>query len=360
MRITFLSPRSNLAGGLRVIAIYARMLRARGHEVTVVIPARAQPGRRQKLRALLHGRHPNPPEPPGHLDDLDLPVIETARADFHVEPEEIPDADAIVATWWETAFAAAAMPPEKGRKFYLIQHHEVHDFLPWQVSRATYYLPLTPIVISNWLDGILRRIYGRDDARLVPNGIDLTQFHAPVRGKAARPTVGFLYSPYPIKGSDTALTALALLRQRFPNLHVVTFGAEPVSPDMPLPPDAEFHLRPAQERIRDIYAACDVFLCASTAEGFFLPLLEAMACRTPLVSTRVGAAEDLIEPGVTGYLADVGDAGALAKGVARILSLSDTEWREMSDRNYQIAQGQGWDRACDLLEAVLTGPERAL
>ncbi|MCE8536648.1 glycosyltransferase family 4 protein [Ruegeria pomeroyi] len=354
MRITFLSPRSNLSGGLRVIAIYARMLQARGHQVTIVTPARTQPSRWQKLRALLRGQTPNPPEPPGHLDTLDLPVIETARADFQIDPDEIPDADAIVATWWKTAFAAAAMPPEKGRKFYLIQHHEVHDFLPWQISRATYYLPLTPIVISNWLDGILRQTYGRSDARLVPNGIDLTQFHAPERGKATRPTVGFLYSPHPIKGSDTALAAIVLLRQRFPDLHVVAFGAEPVSPNMPLPPGADYHLRPAQDRIRDIYAACDVFLCASTAEGFFLPLLEAMACRTPLVSTRVGAAEDLIEPGVTGFLADVGDASALAEGTARILSLPDGEWRAMSARNHKIAQGQSWDHACDLLEAVLS------
>jgi len=84
-----------------------------------------------------------------------------------------------------------------------------------------------------------------------------------------------------------------------------------------------------------------------------------MACRTPLVSTRVGAAEDLIEPGVTGYLADVGDASALAEGAAHILSLPDGEWRAMSARNHKIAQGQSWDHACDLLESVLSGEGRS-
>jgi glycosyltransferase involved in cell wall biosynthesis len=350
LRITFLSPRSNLSGGLRVIATYARMLHERGHQVTIVTPGPESRGRKERLQAATKGDFSPVKTEPGHFDTLPFKIHETRRPDYRVEPEELPDADILVATWWEAAFPVASMHPEKGKQFYLIQHHEVHKFLPWQISRATYYLPIKPIVISNWLNQILRHEYGRTDAILVPNGIDLTQFHASPRDKAKRPTIGFMYSPWSMKGSDTVLETVQILKQKVPDLEVIAFGANPPTQKMPLPDGTVFHHRPEQSRIRDIYAACDVFLCASTSEGFFLPLLEAMACRCPLVSTRVGAAEDLIIEGTTGYLANIGDAAALADGAQKILSLTAPEWRKMSDACLQTAQSHSWDKACDRLE----------
>ena len=78
----------------------------------------------------------------------------------------------------------------------------------------------------------------------------------------------------------------------------IVFGVEPLSPRVSLPPWVEFHCLPPQEKIRTFYASCDVWLCASSSEGFYLPTLEAMACRCPVVSTRVGGATDIIQDGV--------------------------------------------------------------
>ncbi|MFZ3585099.1 hypothetical protein ACOI1H_23630, partial [Loktanella sp. DJP18] len=36
-------------------------------------------------------------------------------------PDDLPDSDVIIATWWETAEWVAALPSIKGRKFYLLQ-----------------------------------------------------------------------------------------------------------------------------------------------------------------------------------------------------------------------------------------------
>ena len=66
---------------------------------------------------------------------------------------------------------------------------------------------------------------------------------------------------------------------------------------MPLPRDTEFHLRPPQDRIRDIYSKCDAWLFGSRSEGFGLPILEAMACRTPVIGTPAGAAPELLGDG---------------------------------------------------------------
>ncbi|SLN53428.1 D-inositol 3-phosphate glycosyltransferase [Falsiruegeria litorea R37] len=358
MRITFLSPRSNLSGGLRVIAIHAQMLQDRGHEVSIVVPAKRQVGAKTQAKtwakSLIRGRLPDrEPDEGGHFDQITVPIVEAGRDDFLFTHDDIPDGDALIATWWETAFSAAAMPPSKGRPYYLIQHHEVHDFLPWQISRSTYYLPLKHFVVSNWLGQVMASEYGQNDAVLVPNGVDLSHFSAPPRDKQDHPTVGLLYSTNAIKGTGTLLQAIEQIRAALPDLRVRAFGAEPMSDDLPLPPGSDYLCRPEQAQIPALYAGCDLFLCGSTSEGYFLPLLEAMACGCPLVSTDVGAAQDLITPGVNGAIVDVGDAAAIADHALRILKAPNADWQAMSQVSRDVAAAHTWAHACDRLETAL-------
>ena len=194
-------------------------------------------------------------------------------------------------------------------------------YQPVDRVEATWRLPLQKIVVSQWLADIARDRFGDSTSVLVPNGIDLNLFHAPPRGKQSRPTVGMLYAPRsPHKGNATALAAVDIAARRLPNLLLRAFGTGPLIASMPLPPDAEYTRMPPQHTLREIYARCDVWLCASTSEGYHLPPHEAMACRCPVVSTRVGGPMDLIEDGVNGYLVDVGDTEGLAKRLIDVLS----------------------------------------
>ena len=51
----------------------------------------------------------------------------------------------------------------------------------------------------------------------------------------------------------------------------------------------------------EFYNNIDVYLCASSSEGFSLSVLEASACGRPVVSTKVGGAEDMIVEGYNGF-----------------------------------------------------------
>ena len=155
-----------------------------------------------------------------------------------VSDDDVPDGDAVIATWWETAEWVNAFSPNKGAKVYFIQGHEVFPHLPAARSRATYQLPFHKIVIARWLKDLMRTEYGDDNVDLVPNSVDTAQFFASVRGKQAIPTVGFLYATTPFKGLDVTLAALQSVRERYPNLRLVCFGSEQVTPEMPLPEGA--------------------------------------------------------------------------------------------------------------------------
>jgi glycosyltransferase involved in cell wall biosynthesis len=259
----------------------------------------------------------------------------------------------VIATWWETAFMVMCYPPEKGRKFYFIQHHEVHDHLPRHLSAGSYFLPLKKITISSWLVETMRDVYGDDDVEMIHNSVDCDLFSAPPRGRQTRPTVGLLYTSNPFKGMDIALRAIEIAKKRHPDLRVVTFGKRKPSEHLPLPEGTLFRSSPPQHEIRDLYASCDVWLCGSRAEGFHLPPLEAMACRCPVVSTRVGGPRDIVENGKNGFLVDVEDAEALGKRLNQVLSFSEADWLAMSDAALQTARGYTWQDATDLFERAL-------
>jgi glycosyltransferase involved in cell wall biosynthesis len=267
---------------------------------------------------------------------------------------DLPDADVVVATWWETAEWVAALPASKGAKAYFVQHHEVFPYLPVERAEATYRTAMPKIVVARWLADLMTGRYGNPDERvfLVPNGVDIAQFHAPPRERNAAPVVGMMYTTTPFKGADIALRAFDLAARNIPGLRLIAFGNEAPAASLPLPASATFHLRPPQSELRRIYAACDAWLFASRQEGFGLPLLEAMACRTPVIATPAGAAPELLDGG-GGVLVQPEDSEDFSRAIERVCLMPGDEWRRMSDQAYETAMGCGWGDSVDRFEHAL-------
>ena len=61
-----------------------------------------------------------------------------------------------------------------------------------------------------------------------------------------------------------------------------------------------------REELQELFQGVDLFLHTSTGEAFGNVLVEAMACGVPIVATRSGAAQEIIEEGVTGLLVESG------------------------------------------------------
>ena len=350
MRVTFVLPHAGLAGGIRVCAIYAKALQARGHVVNVVSTPKPPPTSfRKKVRHYLAGGHKD--KEPGHFDNADVPhkVIDSWRP---VVDSDVPDADIVIATWWETAEWVAKLSPAKGKKVYFVQHDERFVGQPAQRVEATFKLPMHRITIAQWLVDLARGTYGVDQIDLVLNGVDTDHFTAPPRGKQKTPTVGMMYATAPFKGVDIALEAFKNASRNVANLKLVAFGQHHPREELPLPPGAIFTYRPEQPKIPEIYAQCDAWLFASRSEGFGLPILEAMACRTPVLGTPTGAAPELISQG-GGVLVKPQDPIDLGKAIERVCRLPAEEWRILSDAAYATAQANTWQRCTEQFEASL-------
>ena len=353
MKISFLTPSDNLTGGTRVIATYARLLQQRGHQVTVVSNAPDRLSLRQRWLALRQGRWPrSPASPPGHIAMAGVPhhTLDRPRP---IVAADLPDADVVIATWWETAVWAHRLPPAKGRRVHLIQGYEV--WTGGQVRdrvHAALRLPGRKVAIS---DALAREIHGElGDVRIdvVPNAVDVGLFNAPQRQRNSPPTVGFIYARSPIKGSDLCARACALARQRLPGLRVLAFGVDLPSADWPLPAGAQFVHRPAQQLLPSLYARCDAWLFGSRLDSFGLPILEAMACRTPVIGVPVGAAPDLLATG-GGMLLPDASPETMADALVQLCAGPAARWATMSAAAHHRAHGYSWDDATTALDALL-------
>lgn len=354
MRITFVLPGGGLSGGVRVVAGYAQRLQEAGHEVTLLIWKKPLAVRTKIKNAVL--RRSTAAQAPSHLKGVEVrqrivPGWSEARA------ADAPDADAIVATWWETAPWVASLPSSKGAKAYFIQHDEQTAYeddkkVMRPLVTATWQLPLHKILIAHWLVQLARERCGDEPVSYVPNAVDLQQFHAPWRGKQPRPTIGLMYSSTRFKGVDISLKAFELARRQVPELELMAFGAEEPDAKLPLPRRTQYIRQPAQDQIRAVYASCDAWLFGSRSEGFGLPILEAMACRTPVIGTATGAAPELLADGA-GILVKPENPAEMAQAIVRIAQMSPAKWQAMSAAAYSKATCYTWDDATRQFEAAL-------
>ncbi len=174
----------------------------------------------------------------------------------------------------------------------------------------------------------------RSRIRLIPRGVDLTQFS--YRGETKRTgeekeiTVGIIGRMTPLKGHGDFLRAMVKVVQEFPNCRIWIVGDVPKEKE-----DYLNHLQQLTRRlglsrqveflgncsdIAEILSHLDVLVLSTvTPEAFGRVIVEAQAVGVPVVATRVGGVVDIIEDQKTGLLVPPSDPLTLSAAILRIL-----------------------------------------
>jgi D-inositol-3-phosphate glycosyltransferase len=195
----------------------------------------------------------------------------------------------------------------------------------------------------------LLRDYAAHASRIatIPCGVDTDLFSPGDRAEARRrlglderPLLLWVGRIAPIKGLDTLLDAVARLSARGHAVQLLVVGGEADEPADG--PEASLRRRIArlgldgavrfigpqpQSVLPAYYVASDVTVLPSYYESFGMVALEAMACGSPVVASRVGGLVTTVRDGVTGFLVPDGDVGALVERIESLLADPDLRWR---------------------------------
>lgn len=177
-------------------------------------------------------------------------------------------------------------------------------------------------------------VVAQERVRVVPNGVDPTKWAGatPVSAQdlglpAGSRTILVAGLLNPAKGQDLAIEALALEPLRsLPDVHLLLAGHGDDLPALRAQTAAaglaeRVHFLGWREDLPALMTSADVLLLPSRWEGMPYAVLEAMAAGLPVVATRVDGASDLVVPGETGALVDVGDAAGMAQALAELFAL---------------------------------------
>jgi glycosyltransferase involved in cell wall biosynthesis len=169
---------------------------------------------------------------------------------------------------------------------------------------------------------------------VIPNGIDLAAYSCPgfhEFGVALRQDIGvaaeerLVLMPAvmrPEKGHELLIAAVPRIRARMPNARIAFAGAgerESELRDLARQHGDAILFLGHRRDMPQLFAASDLVVLPSMAEGLPTVLIEAAAAGRPVVATRVGGVSEVVEHGRTGLLVPPSEPEALAEAIAKVL-----------------------------------------
>lgn len=332
-------------GGCKIMYEYANQLAKRGHDVVIYnvytnayLPYRFPVWLRHLKNDLLH---PNYRPTWFPLEEcIQCKSIPYLREQF------VRDANVSFATNWTLTFDLNNLPANKGKKVNLIQDYELWIGNNKEALHASYRLPITQVVIADYLADIVERESGTRPP-VVYNAINqnIYKITKPIEDRIPH-TVSMLYSIEERKGTQYGLEALRICKESVPDLHVELFGVPPTPQKL----EEWMHYNRAPQDLPAVYNSTAIYFTPSNGEGWALPPAEAMNCGCALVCTNISGHAAYANQ-QTALLVEPRNPQDMAEKLLTLLQDSNKRISQ-AERGHEFVKQFNWESATDKMETL--------
>ena len=254
------------------------------------------------------------------------------------------------------------------KKPYIVCGHGFDLYFSWRFKKAISRLVLknanVVIALTENMKNDMQKIYNREII-VIPNGIDVEKFTVPLDKETIRKRLGindsdkviiFVGNLRPVKGVEFLVRAMNVVIQKDVNAKLILVG-DGQQQDYLRRMVAELHIERyvtftgevPNDEVFEYLAASDIFVLPSLSEGFSIASLEAMACGLPIIATRVGVLQEIIENGVNGFLIKTGEPRQISEKVLKLLGDEYLRGR-ISENNKKKVKDYDWTGIVQRLE----------
>ena len=300
--IVYMLTHVGICGGVKVILEHANKLTKLGHKVSLVCHF---------------------PLPTWYPIEDNVKYIEVP---FDIELSKgIPLCDVIVATYWDHIQAcidteiAPVVYFEQG-DFHLFEFNNMERSLKKFIYQQ-YQLPKFIFTVTNQAASLIEKLYNRK-AKVIPNAVDSIVFNQKLN------KMDIIEKPYILmmgdaqlkfKGLEQIINAYNKVKIDVPDIQLywITPSVPPIEYENAVD---KYFVAPSQHKIADLYRRAVMYVSASHYESFSLPVLEAMACGCPVVTTGNEGVLEYAKDNINVLITKIEDPVDISEKILRVLA----------------------------------------
>lgn len=280
-----------------------------------------------------------------------------ARALDEFKPDMIhihaPDALGFAAASYAKSRGIPAVATYHTHFISYLSYYKLRIFSPlvWALYRKLYNKMEHTFVPSRFILEELER-HGIKNLVYLPHGADTTKFNPKFKSGTWRKKVGangkqiLLFVSRLVWEKNLRVLAAAHreLKEKRDDFVLVIVGDGPARKELEkLLPGAVFFGFQSGEELSTAYASSDFFVFPSVTETFGLVSLEAMSSGIPVVGANAEGTREVVEDGVTGFLARANDASDFAEKIGRLLD-DKALVKKFGAESLAFAEAHSWEK----------------
>ncbi|MEM3499910.1 MAG: glycosyltransferase family 4 protein [Candidatus Bilamarchaeaceae archaeon] len=197
---------------------------------------------------------------------------------------------------------------------------------------------------------------------VVGGGVDLNEIDFVNEQKSPKPTIIFVGRLVRLKKVENLLLAFKKVITKVHDAELYIVGSGPqenmlkkLAEELDLTSKVFFTGYVSEEEKIRLMKKAWVLVQPSVAEGFGLVLVEANACKTPVIAVDSGGPREVIMEGRTGFLVEANNIGQIAEKIIEILEDKNRILKMGEDGRRVVEENYTWEKVAERVEKIILG-----